>query len=467
MHNRYKNLVENSATDDSGLTATGWEQADTLADWLHRHETIDVLVSGVQLHSRLTAQRIGQALGLPVAVAQDMPSRLDLEEFIDAEAKPDELDPEIHTSVHNAVASPYVEFHHALITTLSHLLQEHHGKTIAVVTSGSAIATILRHFFGAHKLQVRIDYTGLSEIDHQNGQWRLMYINRTEHIPCPPIRPLENHVAPAPVDEEGEDVSAVAEFYDAQADNIMERYATQGATEESQRIRQLLRFAQLPEDQRILDIGSGLGILTLALAANGAREVVGIDVSLAMLEHAEYIRLSNPSPITPRVNFRLASAQSLPFGKARFDVVVCHLVWHQSQAPEPIVREAVRVLRPGGIFILGDLLGSDDPVKRATYNAIESRRNPSHITARSAQQHRSLLEDAGLEISAQKIVTFERDVEKWLAEFQFDTVDRDAVREMVEAGLETDAAGINVHRQNKRLVFEQRVIYIKAKKPSA
>lgn len=464
MHNRYKNLVENTSTDDSGLTAVGWEQADALAAWLRTHDTIDVLVSGVQLHSRLTTQRIGQALELPVTVAQDMPSRLDLEEFPESEPEIDALDPEIHTSVHNAVVGPYVEFHHALITTLNRLLHEHRGKTIAVVTSGSAIATILRHFFGAHKLHVRIEHTGLSEIDHRNGQWHLMYVNRREHIPCPPVRISQPEAGTSPATAAEEDVANVAQFYNDMADRIMKRYVNGGAVEESQRIRQLLRVAQMPEGLHILDIGSGLGILTMALAANGAAEVIGVDVSLAMLEHAEYIRLSNPSPITPRVNYRLASAQRLPFQNESFDAVFGHLVLHQSQSPELIMQEIVRVLRPDGMFIMGDLLGADDPVKRATYNAIESRRNPCHVTARSTAQYRALMEDAGLTVRAERVVTFERDLERWLSEFQPDAMNETTVREMVEAGLETDAAGINAHRHGSRLVFDQRMYYLRAVK---
>lgn len=464
MHNRYKNLVENASTDDSGLTALGWEQADALAAWLRTHETIDVLVSGVQLHSRLTTQRIGQALELPVTVAQDMPSRIDLEAFAGSVPEVDDLDPEIHTSVHNAVGSPYAEFHHALITTLNRLLHENRGKTIAVVTSGSAIATILRHFFGAHRLQVRIEHTGLSEIDHRDGQWHLMYINRREHLPSPPLRINPAEAATSAVTAAEDDVAHISQFYNDVADRIMERYVNGGAVEESQRIRQLLRVAQMPEGLHILDIGSGLGILTMALAANGAQEAIGVDVSLAMLEHAEYIRLSNPSPITPRVNYRMASAQMLPFHNESFDAVFCHLVLHQSESPEAIIQEVTRVLRPDGMFVMGDLLGADDPVKRATYNAIESRRNPCHITARSTIQYRALLEDAGLTVRAERVVTFERDLERWLSEFQPDSLEQTTVREMVEAGLETDAAGINAHRQGARLVFDQRMYYLRAVK---
>ena len=80
------------------------------------------------------------------------------------------------------------------------------------------------------------------------------------------------------------------------------------------------------------------------------------------------------------------------------------------------------------------------------------------------EQYRALVEDAGLVIESEKVITFERDLEKWLSEFQSDSVDQSAVREMVEAGLETDAAGINARRQGNRLVFDQRVLYLRALK---
>ena len=60
MQDRYANLP----AMNTGLTAAGWEQAEKLAAWLRTHETIDALYCGPLLQSRLTAQRIGQALGL-------------------------------------------------------------------------------------------------------------------------------------------------------------------------------------------------------------------------------------------------------------------------------------------------------------------------------------------------------------------------------------------------------------------
>ena len=463
MHNRYRDLMANALTEESGLTAVGWKQADMLAAWLQKYETIDVLVSGGQLHSRLTSQRIGQALGLPVSVARDLPGLWgEDQELPQQDVEPDELDPEIHTSTHNVVARPYVEFHHALITTLIKIVQQNRNKTIAMVTSSGAIATIIRHFFGAHKLQVQVDHTSISEIDHRNGQWRLFYVNRREHLPRPEVTKAGQSEKPLLPPEENEDISLIAEVYNAAADNILERYRMATAANEQRRIQHFVKFANIPPGKRILEVGSGLGILSLALAAGGAEEVIGVDVSLGMLEHAEYIRLSNPSAITPKVNFRLAPAQMLPFRSDTFDAVVCRLVLHHSRVPERILQEMVRVLKPDGIFAFADLVGSEHPVKRATFNAIEARRNPSHVTTRTIDQYQTLIQGAHLTIEAEEMVTFERDLENWLAELQSDPADWQPVREMIEAAMETDAAGINARRRGDRVAFDQNVLYVRA-----
>jgi hypothetical protein len=127
----------------------------------------------------------------------------------------------------------------------------------------------------------------------------------------------------------------------------------------------------------------------------------------------------------------------------------------------------VRVLRPGGILVLAELLAVDNPVKRATQNAIEERRNSSHVAARGTEQYNKLLLDAGLQIEAKETATFERELEEWMAIYLADRTDAAVVREMIEAGLETDASGMNARRHGNTLVFDQRMYYVRAVKTGA
>ena len=123
------------------------------------------------------------------------------------------------------------------------------------------------------------------------------------------------------------------------------------------------------------------------------------------------------------------------------------------------------MLRHGGLLILVDLISVGDPVKRATQNAIEERRNPSHVAARSSEQYQKLVTGAGLVIEGEQTTTFERELDEWLNDMQTDPASRTIVRGMMEAGLETDAAGLNARRQGNKLIFDQRLFYLKARKP--
>ncbi len=92
---------------------------------------------------------------------------------------------------------------------------------------------------------------------------------------------------------------------------------------------------------RVLDLGCGKGRFASPLAERGAR-VVGVDLSQAMLVHAKGIERAR------------AAARRLPFADATFDVVFAVEVVEHVGDVRPILREARRVLRPGGRLVLVD-----------------------------------------------------------------------------------------------------------------
>lgn len=466
LQNRYTDLLlDGPAVADGGLTALGWEQTNQLAQWLVTHETVDVLYSAPLLRSRLTAQRLGQALNLPVSVQDGLPGR-----FLDGMNLPGTWDRAVRTIDQRPTAqfvepgSPYGVYMWELVEALDSIIQENWGRTVAVVLSGNGVATAVRHFFGAHALAVAVCHTGITELRRHDGLWQLAYVNRREHWPASPQAAYRQKVEPVAGgngDEHGADLAAVARAYN----RLVPTVAEARSPEQEQRLRHLLKFAQLRPDQSIIDIGSGSGALSIILAEEGAHEVVGVDTSPAMLETSELLRLQSTSANVRRVSFRLAPAHALPFREDRFDVAICRLLLSHSHRPQDILEEVARLLKHGGMLILADLLSVDDPVKRATQNAIEEKRNPSHVAARSADQYRKLVNAAGLIIEGEQTVTFERELDEWMNDMQVDQMARTLVREMVEAGLETDAAGLTARRRGDKIVFEQRLFYLKARKP--
>lgn len=105
----------------------------------------------------------------------------------------------------------------------------------------------------------------------------------------------------------------------------------------------------LPPNARVLDIGCGPGRGTLKLARRLRPdiEVVGLDVSLPMIEMARHARAGFPD-VDDRVRFVSGDARDLPFEDDAFDAVLGHSVLYLIDDPVRVLHEASRVARPGG-----------------------------------------------------------------------------------------------------------------------
>jgi ubiquinone/menaquinone biosynthesis C-methylase UbiE len=113
-------------------------------------------------------------------------------------------------------------------------------------------------------------------------------------------------------------------------------------------------FAGLADGEKILDVGSGTGSLTFALAkAADLGEISAIDYSPVFVEAA------NRRNTDPRINFRQADACALPFEDGAFDRALALLVLHFVSEPGKAVAEMRRIVRPGGVVaaVVWDHLG--------------------------------------------------------------------------------------------------------------
>ncbi|HCC56199.1 MAG TPA: class I SAM-dependent methyltransferase [Solibacterales bacterium] len=101
---------------------------------------------------------------------------------------------------------------------------------------------------------------------------------------------------------------------------------------------------------RVLDVGCGDGAYPIHAARLGAT-VTGLDISPAMLDAAR----RHASAAGVSVEWREGRAEALLFEPASFDVVIAVTVlcWVTDRAAA--VQEMARVLRPGGIVVIGEL----------------------------------------------------------------------------------------------------------------
>ena len=105
--------------------------------------------------------------------------------------------------------------------------------------------------------------------------------------------------------------------------------------------------------ERIVDLGCGVGQLTVALRERFRQaEVHGIDVGAPMVRYAHRRAVD----LGIDVHFRQALAHRTGFAAGAVDLVTAYILFHEvpAQVARDIVAEAYRILRPGGVFEVFD-----------------------------------------------------------------------------------------------------------------
>lgn len=170
------------------------------------------------------------------------------------------------------------------------------------------------------------------------------------------------------------------------------RYSGSGFLYHSRIVTQMLdgiKFRDGRYSDKVLDVGCGTGFIS-QLYPNF--DITGIDISDGMLSHNSYTCIK-------------ASAEDIPFPENTFDFVVCRSLLHHLDNPGTGLKEAFRVLKPGGKFVCWD------PLHGFIYNIV---RGIFQHTDRFSHLHHSfgdkelfkMIEDTGFKITEKNYIGY-------------------------------------------------------------
>jgi ubiquinone/menaquinone biosynthesis C-methylase UbiE len=127
--------------------------------------------------------------------------------------------------------------------------------------------------------------------------------------------------------------------------------------------RRVLACAAIASGEQVLDVGCGTGTLAVAAArAAPGVSVTGLDADPSILARAR----KKASGAKLEIAFDQGMSTALPYADSSFDLVLSTLFFHHlpDDAKRQTAGELLRVLRPGGRFVVGDLGRPQDPLMR-------------------------------------------------------------------------------------------------------
>ncbi|HEY9288079.1 MAG TPA: class I SAM-dependent methyltransferase [Candidatus Dormibacteraeota bacterium] len=161
--------------------------------------------------------------------------------------------------------------------------------------------------------------------------------------------------------------------------------------------RRILDAADITAEDRVLDLGCGIGNILIALAEriDFKTPPIGTDVSSALIEigRGELKRAG----LEGRIELLVTAATALPFPDQRFDVVLTsHVIKHlDDRSLAQAFAEVCRVLTPGGRFLLWEFKKS--PLSAPLFISARASGLPPPFKLRDERQLVGALELAGFQ----------------------------------------------------------------------
>jgi ubiquinone/menaquinone biosynthesis C-methylase UbiE len=177
-----------------------------------------------------------------------------------------------------------------------------------------------------------------------------------------------------------------------------------------------------------LDLGAGGGHVAYRMAAH-VGQVTASDLSgdmvVAIMATAKERGIAN-------IAGEIAAAEALPFATGQFDCVASRFSAHHWRDFEGGLREARRVLAPGGVALFADVIAPENAMADTHLQTVELLRDPSHVRDYRVSEWLAALGRAGFAVRQVRTHRLRMDFPTWIARMQTPDVRAKAIRSLQE-----------------------------------
>ena len=202
----------------------------------------------------------------------------------------------------------------------------------------------------------------------------------------------------------------------------------------------MTRSAPLRSNSVVLDAGCGAGHCALAFAPK-VGWVYACDFTQAMLKQVKLLaRQRGAVNVTPQ----LADIEDLPFPQDSFDIVTSRYSAHHWRHPERAINEIRRVLKDTGVFIISDIMASEDYAQDTFLQSIELLRDPSHVRDYRISEWRAMLSAAGFRTELIHKFELELHFRKWTTRMNTPQQNREMIKSLFRGAAEDIRRGFQL-----------------------
>jgi len=219
-------------------------------------------------------------------------------------------------------------------------------------------------------------------------------------------------------------------------------------------------LVEAQSEMRVLDLGCGAGHVSFAVAPR-ATAVTAYDLSADMLD---VVARAAKDRGFAKITTRQGVAEHLPFPDASFDCVLSRYSAHHWRDFEAGLREAARVLRPGGIAGFVDAVSPGAPLLDTYLQAVELLRDPSHVRDYSRAEWDAAMVRAGLTPESVSPHRVRLDFAVWVERMRTPKLQADAIRAIQAVMSESVTRHFDIGADGS---FTLDVVLFQASKPAA